>query len=295
MTRTLPPLNALRAFEAAGRLGSFTRAAAELNVSHSAISRHVRGLEERLNVHLFRKVAQGVELTAPGRSYLERLTPLFDALSDATEELTGTPSGRVTLTTETSLAQKWLIPRLPQFEADHPDVDLEFSVTTNLLDIEAHDMDMALRYLSPGKATDGLEPVFTAPVQAYCAPHFAGGKAAELTPQELAKCRLIEEATFRVWPTWFAAAGVDPLPPLNLTHPMNAVLAIEAAVAGHGALLTSPELAEPDVAAGKLVQISDVGVPFGGYYLVTNSRAGRRKAVRTVRNWLLEQTVAYRP
>lgn len=294
MARTLPPLNALRAFEAAGRLGSFTRAAEELNVGHSAISRHVRGLERRLNVHLFRNVSQGVELTEQGQSYLDRLIPLFDELSDATEALTGTPSGRVTLTTETALAQKWLIPRLPKFEADHPEVDLVFSVTTNLLDIEAHDMDMALRYLSPGKPTDGLEPVFTLPVYPYCAPHFAGGAPEKLTPQDLARCRLIEEATFRVWKSWFGAAGIDPVPALNLTHPMNAVLAIEAAVAGHGALLTSPELAEPEVADGKLVRISDIGVDFGGYYLVTNSRAARRKSVRKVRDWLLRESKAYR-
>ncbi len=88
MGRLLPPLNALRAFEAAGRLGSFTKAAEELNVSHSAISRHVRGLEDRLNVHLFRSQNTGVTLTDQGRSYLSEITPALDRIANATEALT---------------------------------------------------------------------------------------------------------------------------------------------------------------------------------------------------------------
>jgi hypothetical protein len=99
MRRPLPSLNALRACEAAGRLGSFTKAAEELNVSHSAISRHVRGLEKRLNVHLFRTRKTGVALTEQGPAYLSEITPAFDRIADATEALTVSPKGTVTLTT----------------------------------------------------------------------------------------------------------------------------------------------------------------------------------------------------
>ena len=117
MPRSLPPLNALRAFEAAGRLGSFTKAAAELNVSHSAISRHVRGLEERLNVHLFRSQNTGVVLTDQGMAYLAEITPAFDRIALATETLSDPPAGTVTLTTESTIAQKWLVPRLGRLKS----------------------------------------------------------------------------------------------------------------------------------------------------------------------------------
>ena len=124
MPRLLPPLNPLRAFEAAGRLGSFTRAAEELNVSHSAISRHIRGLEKRLNVHLFRTLKSGVTLTEHGQTYLAQITPALDQIAFATEALTRAPEGVVTMTTESAVAQKWLVPRLPRLKAAHPEIDL---------------------------------------------------------------------------------------------------------------------------------------------------------------------------
>ncbi|MEM8841418.1 MAG: LysR family transcriptional regulator, partial [Pseudomonadota bacterium] len=137
MPRALPPLIALRAFEAAGRLGSFTRAAEELNVSHSAISRHVRGLEKRLNAHLFRARNTGVELTEQGRAYLAEITPAFDRIAEATEALSVPPEGTVTLTTESTIAQKWLIPRLARLKQQHPEIELKLSVTTQVMDIDA--------------------------------------------------------------------------------------------------------------------------------------------------------------
>ncbi|MBS9718892.1 LysR substrate-binding domain-containing protein [Pseudohalocynthiibacter aestuariivivens] len=288
MPRSLPPLNALRAFEAAGRLGSFTKAAKELNVSHSAISRHVRGLEQRLNVHLFRSENIGVALTDQGHSYLAEITPAFDQIAQATEMLSVPPEGAVTLTTESTIAQKWLVPRLANLKKLHPDIDLRLSVATQVMDIEAHDFDVGLRYLRSDPPA-GYDLLFPSIVRAYAAPGFAPINNGALDLMSLAKGPLVEEATFRIWPEWFKMAGLEDVPDLDLPHPLSALLAIQSAVAGLGAVLMDECLCEPEVQSGALVELSDVEIPFGGYYLAVNSRAGRRKAVRAVRQWLLDE------
>ena len=289
MPRSLPPLNALRAFEAAGRLGSFTKAAAELNVSHSAISRHVRGLEERLNVHLFRTQNTGVTLTDQGMAYLAEITPAFDRIALATETLSDPPAGTVTLTTESTIAQKWLVPRLGRLKSRHPDIDLNLSVTTQVMDIEAHDFDMGLRYLRTGPP-EGYDLLLPSVVRAYAAPGFAPMAGGKLDLNALAAGPLIEDATYRLWPQWFKRAGLEKVPDLRLPHPLSALLAIQSAVAGLGAVLMDENLCGPERQSGALVELADVGIPFGGYYLAVNSRAGRRKAVRAIRNWLLDES-----
>ena len=289
MPRSLPPLNALRAFEAAGRLGSFTKAAAELNVSHSAISRHVRGLEERLNVHLFRTQNTGVTLTDQGMAYLAEITPAFDRIALATETLSDPPAGTVTLTTESTIAQKWLVPRLGRLKSRHPDIDLNLSVTTQVMDIEAHDFDMGLRYLRTGPP-EGYDLLLPSIVRAYAAPGFAPMAGGTLDLNALAAGPLIEDATYRLWPQWFKRAGLEKVPDLRLPHPLSALLAIQSAVAGLGAVLMDENLCGPERQSGALVELADVGIPFGGYYLAVNSRAGRRKAVRAIRNWLLDES-----
>ncbi|MCV2869683.1 LysR substrate-binding domain-containing protein [Defluviimonas sp. WL0002] len=288
MPRLLPPLNALRAFEAAGRLGSFTKAAEELNVSHSAISRHVRGLEDRLNVHLFRTQNTGVALTDQGRAYLSEITPAFDRIADATEALSVPPKGTVTLTTENTAAQKWLIPRLAHLKARHPDIDLQISVTTQVMDIEAHDFDMGLRYLR-AEPSEEHQLLFRSAVRAYAAPGFAPTANGRVDLGALARGPLIEDATFRLWPEWFRLAGLVDVPVLDLPHPLGAILAIQSAVAGLGAVLMDKNLCEPEVRSGALVELASVELPFGGYYLIVNKRARRRKAVRAVCQWLLDE------
>ncbi|MFD1196293.1 LysR substrate-binding domain-containing protein [Seohaeicola saemankumensis] len=284
-------MNALRAFEAAGRLGSFTKAAEELNVSHSAISRHVRGLEKRLNVHLFQAQNTGVALTEQGRTYLSEITPAFDQIAHATEALSIPPQGTVTLTTENTVAQKWLIPRLANLRARHPEIDLKLSVTTQVMDIDAHDFDMGLRYVR-GKPAEGYHLLFRSAVRAYAAPGFAPMSNGKVDLRALATGPLIEEATFRLWPEWFQQAGLDDALDLKLPHPLSAILAIQSAVAGLGPVLMDKNLAEPERQSGALVELADVEIDFGGYYLVVNARAGRRKAVRAVYEWLLEECAA---
>ncbi len=290
MPRNLPPLNPLRAFEAAGRLGSFTRAADELNVSHSAISRHIRGLEKRLNVHLFRTQKSGVALTGQGQTYLAQITPALDRIADATDALTAELKGVVTLTTESAVAQKWLVPRLPRLKAAHPDIDLRLSITTDVMDIEAHDFDLGLRYLR-ADPTEGYDLLFPSLVRAFAAPNFAPKTGSEIDLASLASGPLIEEATFRLWPEWFCKSGLKETPALDLPHPLGALLSIQSAVAGLGVVLMDKHLCQAEVETGALVCLNDVELHFGGYYLATNERAGRRRAVRAVRIWLQKEAL----
>jgi LysR family glycine cleavage system transcriptional activator len=106
----------------------------------------------------------------------------------------------------------------------------------------------------------------------------------------LAKGPLLVDATFRLWPEWFEKSGLTDIPDLNLPHPLGAILAIQSAVAGLGAVLMDKNLCEPELMSGALVELSDVEIEFGGYYLIVNKRAGRRKAVRAVSQWLLEES-----
>jgi len=142
----MPPLNALRAFEAAGRHESFSKAAEELGVAHSAISRHVRGLEHHLGAQLFRDLPRGVALTEVGARYLAWLTPAFDRIAEASEIFAEAPAGRIVVDSEALFAAKWLIPRLGDFYARFPEIDLRLDATRDLADLARYQADLAIRY-----------------------------------------------------------------------------------------------------------------------------------------------------
>ena len=145
MVLQLPPLNALRAFEAAGRYESFSRAAEELGVSHSSISRHVRGLEDRLGIQLFRDLPRGLALSPEGASYLADISPALEAIAYATEALAEVPKGTVWVNSETLFATKWLVPRLPDFYAAHPGVEIRLEASRRLADVARYEADLNTR------------------------------------------------------------------------------------------------------------------------------------------------------
>src|SRR5262249_13859383 len=146
MARRLPPLNALRAFEAAARHDSFTGAASELHVSHAAISRHVRGLEARLGVTLFRKASRGVTLTQGGARYLEAVRRAFDDIAAATEALADSVQQQISVSGEPAFAAKWLVHRLGRFRERHPEIDVFLDPSPALVDLEKGEADLAIRY-----------------------------------------------------------------------------------------------------------------------------------------------------
>lgn len=293
MPRKLPPLNALRAFEAAGRHESFTRAAEELGVSHSAISKHVRGLEDRLGAQLFRDLPRGVALTRDGAQYLAELTPAFDAIAEATEAFAARPEGEVVVNAESVFALKWLVPRLGDFQARHPDIEVELEASMLLADIARYEADVAIRFVLSGQPDQAADLLSNARIYPYATPALAAEIGGDIA--RLLNYRLLRDRAGDPWAQWFDAAGCPQLyAGRSARRRMRAVLAHEAALAGQGVLLASGENVALDVAAGRLVRLFDIGFWQGSYFLIFGGGVLRRKPVRLFRDWLLEATAEFR-
>lgn len=290
MARSLPPLNALRAFEAAGRHQSFSRAADELGVSHSAVSRHVRGLEDRLGAQLFRDLPRGVALTQAGTRFLAALTPAFDRIAEASEMFDKRPAGMVTIDAEPLFATNWLMPQISDFYERFPDIDLQIEANPELADVARYEADLAIRFFHAGPKDQTAPLLSNAPLSPYAAPGYLSGP---LPPQDLLKLPLLRDRRDDIWRAWAVAAGC--VPPENTGgRRLRARLAYQAALLGHGVLLTSAEIAEADVAAGRLVKCSNISIRMGSYHLVQGEGVTRRSAVRLFRDWLLDRSAGLR-
>ena len=294
MQRQLPPLNALRAFEAAGRHQSFSRAAEELGVSHSSISRHVRGLEDRLGVQLFRDLPRGLELSRDGAAYLAQISPALDAIASATEGLAETQQGTVAVNSEPLFAMKWIMPRLTDFYAQYPDISIQLEASRQLADVARYEADLAIRFVHPGGVYPNSELLSDAPLYPFASPLLVPKPIDD--PKELLDYPLMGDRTNGTWHVWFEAAGSN-VPPEKIPVSqwrLKSLLAVEAAIAGQGVLLTSVEVVSHEVALGRLNQLSDVGFREGGYHLVRSEGAMRRKPVRIFRDWLVQESAPWR-
>ncbi|MBB3992614.1 DNA-binding transcriptional LysR family regulator [Sulfitobacter undariae] len=293
MSRQLPPLNALRAFEAAGRHQSFSRAAQELRVSHSSISRHVRGLEDRLGVQLFRDHARGIKLSPDGAAYLTRISPALDAIAEATEGLTQAPEGAVTVNCEPLFASKWLIPRMQAFQELFPQVDVRLEASMEIADIVRYEADVAIRFVSQGATYTEAALISDAMLRPYAAPSLISAPVTDLA--QLLSYPLLRDRRDWTWARWFQLSNNGA--PIDLPAPawrMSAELSYEAALAGQGVILVTDEVAACDVAAGRLNALSDIGFRDGGYFELHADGALRRKPVRVFRDWLFAQTACWR-
>ncbi|WP_415921753.1 LysR family transcriptional regulator [Tateyamaria sp. SN6-1] len=290
--RSLPPLNALRAFEAAARHESFSRAAEELGVSHSAISRHVRGLEARLGVSLFRDQSRGVVLTAEGHHYAHRIAPAFDVIGDATEGLADTPAGRVVINAEPLFAAKVVAPMLADLQADLPEVDLRLIGSTDLADLDRYEADLAIRFAHKGVLDVPADLLSDAPIYPVAAPGVVPGNM--LRPEHLQDITRYRDRREDLWPDWVAAAGWEGAALEEEPYRLRASLAIEAVLGGAGLFLAGSDTTRADEVAGRLIRVSDVGLRQGAFYLLSSGASARRKAVRVVRRWLLDRTVGLR-
>lgn len=293
MPRKLPPLNALRAFEAAGRHESFSRAAEELGVSHSAISKHVRGLEDRLGAQLFRDLARGVALTQAGARYLAKLTPAFDEIAEASEEFIDRPAGAVTVNSETVFALKWLVPNLNDFYEKHPEVEIDLDAASRIVDLSRYEADLAIRFFinDPPDGTGDL--ISDVSIYPYATPEIAAQIGDD--PMNLLNFRLLRDRGGDPWGEWFRRAGHPwAAEQVQTKRRMRAMLAIEAVIAGHGVFLASSDNVELEVRAGRLVRVFDVGFRQGSYHMVYGEGVLRRRSVRSFRDWLLENTTHFR-
>lgn len=287
MPRRLPPLNALRAFEAAARHDSFTGAAGELRVSHAAVSRHVRGLEARLGVTLFRKAARGVRLTESGAAYLEAVRQAFDLIGEATERIAKDKSARLRISVEPAFAARWLVPRLGRWRAAHPDYEIILDVSSRLADLTRDEADLAIRYGRggwPGLHLDLIVALRLFPVGARA---LLGRRRRLLTPAEMARVTLLHDDDGSFWRSWFDAARIAGVDASRGPRLSETVLALDAAIGGQGAALADQFLAGDDLASGRLVRLSDIELTDQGYYLVAIESNLRRAPLKAFRDWLL--------
>lgn len=286
MARRLPSLNALKAFESAARHESFTDAATELFVTHAAISRHIRDLEEWLGTELFTRTGRGVVLTDAGRRYGSRLTPLFDAIAEATRDTAAVGDVRqLKVTVEPSVASRWLVPRLGKFNDLHPDIELSIDPDSKLADFRAGESDVGIRY-GPGTWDDvdavKLSDCVIFPV---CAPKLIAD-VKSLKPADLANYNLLHEQRKQWWADWLARAGVTGVEDWRGTVFQNH-LAIEAAEAGQGFALSDQILCTDALVEGWLVRPfnSDIREPWT-YYFVRAKGSKETAPARAFREWL---------
>jgi LysR family glycine cleavage system transcriptional activator len=295
MALILPSLNGLRAFEAAARLLSFTRAAAELNVTQTAISHTIRRLEEQLGVRLFVRRNRALLLTREAQEYLPAVRGAFEDLRQATARLQRPDrDGVLTVSTTASLAAKWLVTRIAGFQDAYPGLEVRISTSPALVDFRREEIDMAVRYGRgnwPGLRADWLlaEDIF--PV---CSPALRDGPHKLRVPEDLAHHTLLHTTTSREdWQLWLTAAGqpVSLAARRGLTFDQT-FMAVQAAVEGLGVALGRTPFVGDDIAAGRLVVPFDIRLPAdAGFYVVAPLETADTPKIRLLREWLLGSVV----
>jgi len=290
MPRRLPPLNALKAFEAAARSESFTQAAQELNVTQGAVSHQVKALEATLGVKLFNRERQRLILTEAGREYLAVVRDALDRIAAGTERLMQRQSsGVLTVSTSPDFAAKWLVYRLGRFAESHPEIDLRVSAAAHQVDFARDDVDVAVRH-GDGK-WPGLDVarLCSERLFAVCSPKLVSGRNRITAASDLLKFPLLRLDDWKTWTRWFAAAGV--VAPVARGPVLNrASMLIDAAVDGQGVALARTALAAWDLINGRLVTPIDVSLKLSNtYWIVCPKATSAVPKIATFRKWLLAE------
>jgi LysR family glycine cleavage system transcriptional activator len=293
VTRQLPPLSALRAFEAVARLGSVRKAAAELQVDHSAVSRHVRNLEAFLGVRLLDSDSRGSVPTPEGRRYQEQAALAFDVIAQATEALRPARTrGELRIWCVPGLAVRWLMPRLKDLERLLPDREIVLRPTDQAPDLARGEADVEIRFNprpGPGIRLEELAAPRFFPV---ASPAFLAGRPAVRTVADLAALPLVHEESREQWRTWLGLAGLDPVPPLDGPRLWYANVAIEAALMGQGVALVNRAQVGPELADGRLVELLATDVRLGAYVFQTGAERWGEAAPAKLRRWLEAELAA---
>jgi LysR family transcriptional regulator of beta-lactamase len=285
MIRPYLPLNGLRAFEAAARHLSFTKAAVELRVTPAALSHHVRVLEERLAVPLFRRRPRGLSLTDEGQALLPVLSDAFDRMAALLDGISGAGDREIlSVGAVGTFAVGWLLPRLAAFEAAHPSVDLRLTTNNNRVDVAEEALDFAIRYGDGAWHGTEAELLFDAPFTPLCAPETA---ARLRSPADLGGEVLLRSYRVGEWTAWLEAAGVPAVP---LTGPIfdSAALMVEAALAGHGVALAPPSMFAREIASGRAARPFETEVDLGAYWLTSLKSRKPTPAMAAFRSWILD-------
>lgn len=296
MARKLPPLNAVKAFEAAARHLSFKRAADELCVTPAAVSQQVKALEEYLSVTLFKREHKGLLLTDAAQRCLPGLQEGFDRISRAMGKIAPrSDSPSVTVMVSPSFASKWLVPRLDEFHAQYPDIQVRVSCVLQQVGLRQTDGDVAVSYDFENAKQPGHELLLSEIIYPVWSPALASDAQIK-TPSDLVQLTLIHDENmvrlqeFPSWETWLNRFDVDSARFENGPRLPLSSMAIEAAISGHGAALGRSVLVQDDIRKGQLVGLQDAQYPTSfGYFLEQLHPDFRTEQSTIFVSWLREQ------
>jgi LysR family glycine cleavage system transcriptional activator len=291
MRQRLPPLNALKAFEAAARHESFTRAAQELFVTQGAVSHQVKALEQELGLKLFNRERQRLVITEAGRDYLNVVRDAFDRIAVGTELLLQRQNaGVLTVSTSPDFAAKWLVHRLGHFVEAHPDIDLRVSASLHHVDFAREEVDLAVRH---GEGDwPGLDAVMLCSEQMFpvCSPKLLSGRRGRVRLTDVLKLPLIHTGDRSLWTRWLAAAGVDDRCAIHGPVLNRDAISIDAAINGQGVALTRTTLCAWDLINGRLVRPFAEALPLSkSYWIVCPKVVAAQPKIATFRDWLLSE------
>lgn len=287
----LPPLAAIRAFEAAARHGSFTRAAAELGMTQAAVSYQVKQLEDRVGAPLFLRQARKVVLSEAGKRLAPGVAEAFQRLTLAFDALRRTDEGVLSVTAVNTFCTNWLVPRLGTFQIAHPEIAVRLDVSSRWINFAQEDFDVGVR------SGDGTWPGLTAhklmgfEVTVFASPDFLARAGRIDKAEDLLRLPLLDWAD-NAWRRWFAAAGIENPQPTSKPAMMAETQQLlgSAAVTGQGVALLTPTFFRADIEAGRLVQVLPIVVKEKlDYWLVYPQERRNVPKIRAFRDWLLAQ------
>ncbi len=285
----LPPLNALKAFDAAARCGGFRAAATELNVTHSVIGRHIRGLEHRLGVELFKTNKRGVELTEAGWLYADRVGTALSDIAAATDDVRrqyGTD--QIHVQAIAGFAAKWLSPRLPLLAERFPNLLVFAEPLIEIEDGVVGDADFAIGFGRESQLDGELEFLAAPSFYPVCSPGYIARRGPFDEPQDLLRSDLLHEDFGDWWREWFDANGIRFEEKARMVF-WSAGQAIDAAVEGQGIALANDLLVASDLKAGRLVKIDAAPFDGGAYWLIWRDGITRSDTASAVASWIKEQ------
>jgi LysR family glycine cleavage system transcriptional activator len=292
MRRPLPPLNALRAFEATARHLSFTKAADELHVTPAALSHQIRGLEELLGLKLFHRRPRAIELTEPARTIYPGVRSGFETIREAVERLDRGRHERILVVSSTpGFTAKWLVPRLYRFLALNPDIEARISASVAYADFVSDGVDVGIRLSSGAHPDLHVEKLSDEWLLPLCSPRLIDGEAPLRTPQDLARFPLIQvdlPGVVPTWADWFGMAGVAGIDSARGLRLNVADHALDAASEGMGVVLAYKVVAARDISLGRLVSPfgPEMPVPGRSYYFVCARGQEKRAHVKAFRDWV---------
>jgi LysR family glycine cleavage system transcriptional activator len=292
MSRRLPPLNAVRAFEASARSASFTSAAEELCVSQGAVSRHVACLEAWLDVKLFRRVHRGIELTAQGSTYFRLVKSALDQIEAGARQLKFDPDERrLRLKLPPTFAMRWLVPRLARFHALQPKIDVQITTSHEPADFDREDVDVSIYSWPSPPSGPGYRRLFGEVLLPVCAPGLLANSPPLVVPADLANHVLLCSLNRPLdWPSWLAATdaiGIDGNSGLKFE---NAALAYQAATDELGVMMAQFAFVEDDLRTGRLLAPLALHVRTSrGYFLASHPNRVQLERVLAFEDWILKE------